>query len=218
MPVLSPGDWTPTPTYHETLRFIAAHIARDGLPDPAIDVLNEITGASDSHLDMLAGDYLAHTATPPWQGELLFVAAALQIEFARMAALLEAANLKPLDAAGLCPVCGSSPVAGVVVADSAYGRRYLTCGLCSTSWHHVRVSCIVCGGEGKVAYHGIEGGSEYVKAETCDDCKNYSKIFYQNKEMAVEALCDDLATFSLDLLVSNAGWTRHAPNPFVLVL
>jgi len=216
MPVLSPESWTPTASYREALRFIAANIARDGLPDPAVDVLTNLGNAGKEHLDHLAEIYLTHAVTPPWQGDMLFVAAALQVEFARLAARIDAAALKPLDAAGLCPVCGSPPVAGVVVADDAYGRRYLTCGLCSTSWHHVRVSCIVCGEEGKVAYHGIEGDSGLAKAETCDTCKNYSKLFYQAKEMAVEALCDDLATLSLDLLVSNAGWKRHAPNPLVL--
>jgi FdhE protein len=36
--------------------------------------------------------------------------------------------------------------------------------------------------------------------------------------MAVEALADDLATLSLDLMVQEAGWKRHAPNPFMLAI
>ena len=215
MPPLAPDSWTPTATYRAALRFIAAEISPDGLPTPTIEVLDAIAHATDEHLDSLALAFLSDGVPPQWQGEVLFAVAALQVEFARVAALIDKQDLRPLDAAGLCPACGSHPVAGVVVADNSYGRRYLTCGLCSTSWHHVRVACVSCGGEKKIAYHEIEGGNGTAKCETCDDCQGYSKLFYQMKDMGIEALCDDLATLSLDLLVRNAGWKRHAPNPFV---
>lgn len=218
MPPLSADDWKPSATYREVLRFITGAIPPGGLPQQTLDVLAALHDGADNHLDTLARLYLSQAVTPPWEGEMLFVAAALQVEFAAMAVQLNASSLHPLEAPGLCPVCGSSPVAGMVVADDAHGRRYLTCGLCSTAWNHVRVSCIVCGGEEGVAYQGIEGDAGIAKAETCDACKNYSKLFYQTKEMAVEPLCDDLATLALDLLCVNAGWKRHAPNPFVLVL
>jgi FdhE protein len=218
MPPLGSDGWTPTPSYRETLRFIAAHIPRDGLPELTVAALDGIAEAADGHLDSLARAFLANGMPPQWQGEALFAVAAMQVEFARVAALIDKRVLQPLDAAGLCPVCGSHPVAGVVVADEAYGRRYLTCGLCSTSWHYVRVACVSCGGEKNVAYHEIEGGNGATKCETCDDCQSYSKLFYQVKDMGIEALCDDLATLSLDLLVNNAGWKRHAPNPFVPTL
>lgn len=215
MPPLARDSWTPTATYCEALRSIAANIPTDGLPQATLDALNGIGAADDDHLDSLARAFLSGEVPPHWQGEALFAAAALQVEFARMAALIQRDAVSPLDAAGLCPVCGSHSVAGVVVADEAYGRRYLTCGLCSTSWHHVRVACVNCALEKKIAYHEIEGGDGTAKCETCDDCETYSKIFYQQNNMAVEALCDDLATLSLDLLVSEAGWKRHAPNPFL---
>lgn len=218
MPPLAPDSWAPTATYREALRFIAAHIARDGLPAPTVESVDGIGKAADDHLDTLARAFLSDGVLPQWQGEILFAVAALQVEFGRVASLIPPQSLTPLDAAGLCPVCGSHPVAGVVVADQAYGRRYLSCGLCSTSWHHVRVACVACGGEKNVAYHEIEGGNGTAKCETCDDCQGYSKLFYQMKDMGIEALCDDLATLSLDLLVRNAGWKRHAPNPFVPTL
>jgi FdhE protein len=218
MPLLSPEDWAPTASYRAALRFIAGAIPPDGLPRESVTVLGNLREAGDAHLDTLARSYLTRSAAPQWQGEMLFTAAALQVEFARMASQLDASAVRRLDTHGLCPVCGSPPVAGVIVGDEAYGRRFLTCGLCSTAWHHTRVSCIVCGGEREVAIHSIESYSKYAKAETCGECKNYSKTFYQTEEAAVEAMCDDLATFALDLLVSEAGWKRHAPNPFVLAL
>jgi FdhE protein len=218
MPLLSRDGWRPSQTYRDTLRFIAGKIGRDGLPEAAAEVLGLLGKATDEHLDSLARAYLTEGVPPHWQGEATFAIAALQVEFARYAALLDKDAIKPLDAKGLCPVCGSPPVAGVIVADDAHGRRYLTCGLCSTSWHHLRVACISCGAEKGVAYQEIEGGDGSAKAETCDECKTYSKLFYQTKNMAVEALCDDLATVALDILVQEAGWKRHAPNPFLPVI
>jgi FdhE protein len=218
MPLIAPESWAPTATYREALRFIVGHIDRQRLPEATIEVLDVLGEATEAHLDSLAHAFLAEGVPPRWQGEALFAVAALQVEFARAAALLDKDAVKPLDAKGLCPVCGSPPVAGVVVADEAHGRRYLSCSLCSTGWHHVRVSCISCGAEKGVAYQEIEGGDGSAKCETCDHCQTYSKIFYQAKNMSIEALCDDLATLPLDLLVSEAGWNRHAPNPFVPVI
>jgi FdhE protein len=218
MPVLPADSWTPTDSYRQALRHIVSHIGRDGLPAPAVQVLDNLAGATDAHLNDLATAFLGHGIPPQWQGEMMFIAAGLQVEFARLAATLDRDGLKALDAPGLCPVCGSPPVGGVVAADEAYGRRFLTCSLCSTSWHHVRATCAVCGGEKQVAYQEIEGGNGLAKCETCGDCKSYTKVFYQSKDMAVEAMCDDLATLALDLLVNEAGWKRNAPNPFMLVL
>lgn len=218
MPLISPAIWEPTQTYRAALRSIAANIDRSDLPQETLDIFTRIDEAKDDYLDSLARAYLTDGIPPDWHGPVLVAVAALQVEFARIAAKVSKDHLRPLEAGGHCPVCGSHPVAGVVVADQSHGRRFLTCGLCSTSWHHIRVKCISCGADKGIAYQEIEGGDGASKCETCDECKSYSKIFYQTKNMAVEALADDLATLSLDLMVQEAGWKRHATNPFVLAI
>ena len=35
--------------------------------------------------------------------------------------------------------------------------------------------------------------------------------------MNVDPFADDLATLGLDLIVAEAGWARHGPNPLLLV-
>ena len=97
------------------------------------------------------------------------------------------------------------------------GACYLHCSLCATAWNHVRAVCITCGQSGCVALKGIEGDSGAVKAETCNDCHIYTKMPYQVHDMAVDPFVDDLATLGLDILVAEAGWSRHAPNPLLLV-
>ena len=50
------------------------------------------------------------------------------------------------------------------------------------------------------------------RAETCDECKSYLKIFYQDKDARVEPNADDLATLALDVLVDEQGYGRSGPN------
>jgi FdhE protein len=55
-----------------------------------------------------------------------------------------------------------------------------------------------------------------VKAETCDECRTYTKILYKDKDPESESFADDLATLGLDVLVGEAGWARATPNPFLV--
>ncbi len=73
----------------------------------------------------------------------------------------------------------------------------------------------MCGDEKKLAYEEIEGAGGGVKAATCNACGSYSKLFYAIKEPHAEPFADDLASFGLDILVSESGYKRHAPNPFL---
>jgi FdhE protein len=107
-------------------------------------------------------------------------------------------------------------VASIVRADKAYqGYRYLHCSLCATEWHLVRVKCSHCESTEGVHYHSIEGGSAAVRAEACDSCKTYRKICYQEHDMEVEPMADDLASLTLDLLMTEAGFHRGSGNPLL---
>ena len=151
-------------------------------------------------------------------GDGLYIAAALQVYFTHVAASLPAEILRLLPQRGLCPCCGSTPVASLVTASGKTpGTRYLHCSLCATAWNHVRAVCINCGGSRGMALKGIEGDNGAVRAETCDECQTYAKTLYQAKDTKVDPVADDLATLALDLLVAEAGWARHAPNPLLLM-
>ena len=39
----------------------------------------------------------------------------------------------------------------------------------------------------------------------------------KRKDPGVDAYADDLATLGLDMMVGEAGWSRHAPHPLLLV-
>src|SRR5262249_50210270 len=96
----------------------------------------------------------------------LYIVASLQVYFTCLASALPVHALRLLPQRGLCPVCGSAPVTGVVTATGrATGVRYMHCRLCATAWNHVRAVCINCGESGRLALHEIEGGTGVVKAE-----------------------------------------------------
>jgi hypothetical protein len=68
-----------------------------------------------------------------------------------------------------------------------------------------------------VSLKEIEGAPGAVKAETCDECGSYAKMLYQAQDADVHPFADDLAKLGPDLLVAEAGWARHAPNPLLLL-
>jgi len=165
-------------------------------------------------LEQLADDILADRdadgAAAP------FVMGALQVYWTRLAIDLGENRLPVVYPFGVCPACGSLPVASMVrVGGQQDGCRYLCCALCATEWHLVRVTCSSCESTKDIAYHYIEGGPEAVKAESCGHCRIYRKIFYQEKDLHVEPVADDLASLALDLLMDEAGFVRASGNPLL---
>jgi FdhE protein len=169
-----------------------------------------------------------------------FVAAALQVTWALMATQLDERWAQPLMTGTLCPVCGSHPVASVIrIGGQSQGYRYLHCATCASEWHMVRVKCSCCEANGKIAYQGLAAAnseessaliaaadegkmmnkandpSKVARAETCDDCFSYRKIFNQEHDLQVEPLADDLASLMLDVLVAEAGYARASGNPLL---
>jgi FdhE protein len=149
-----------------------------------------------------------------------FIMAALQVCQTRTVCDLSPEDVTARAAAmhipGSCPMCGALPVASIVRADKAYqGYRYLHCSVCASEWHLVRVKCSHCDSTEGITYHTIEGGAAAVRAEACDSCKTYRKICYQEQDMQVEPVADDLGSLALDLLMSEAGFHRGSGNPLL---
>jgi FdhE protein len=187
-------------------------------PPQARAIIAQLRARDAGAIENLADAFLHGSVEAADAGAVLYVAAALQVYFTRMAAALPVAALRLLPQRGLCPCCGSTPVAGLVTgAGQNPGARYLYCSLCSTAWNHVRAVCITCGESRAISLEGIEGDAGIVKAETCGDCRTYAKMIYQAQDMKADPVADDLASLGLDVLVAEAGWSRHAPNPLLLI-
>lgn len=185
---------------------------------PLAAALERLAGLDDPAREALADRVLAGSAGDEDAEQVPLVGAALQVYFTRRAAMLAPADVGNCDVATVCPVCGTRPVASVVRIGGAQANlRYLVCALCSTEWNMVRVKCSACEEDKSVGYLSIEEpnrapGEAAVRAETCDECKSYLKILYQEKDPLLEPMADDLATLALDLLVDERGYARSGPN------
>jgi FdhE protein len=218
MPPLPAQSWARDPAWHDALRAIAAALA-PSVPEAARGDLARLATLPAERLEALA-ERVLHTELYGDDAALLpYVGAALQVLWTGLAARLGPA-IAALDVPGVCPCCGFLPVASVVKtvgpADSAVANlRYLHCALCNTEWNLVRVKCAACDSTEGIAYRELAGEAVKqpgaVRAETCDSCKSYLKIVYQEKG-GVDPVADDLATLALDILVDEAGYARAGPN------
>jgi hypothetical protein len=167
----------------------------------AVARLRSETAARRQHLsnaleDAVAGDAIA---------EHIFIAAALQLHAARLAALLPPKIMRPVGT-GICPACGGAPVASVLVdRPAAHNARYCVCATCATQWNTVRVSCVLCGSTDGIAYFHIEDRDDGISAETCESCRGYVKLLSQVEYPNLDPVVDDVA--SLFLIEGVAGVT-----------
>jgi len=218
MPPVAADGHHRDPAWRDGLALMLDVLERGRLPGRVTTSIDELRSRDDDAIEALLDGFLGGSVSSGDVSAALFIAAALQVYFTRIAAGLEASTLRLLPERGLCPCCGSTPVTGLVTASGEVpGTRYLYCSLCSTAWNHVRAVCITCGDSRTLSLKGIEGDAGVVKAETCDACHTYAKMLYQAKDMQVDPYADDLATLGLDVMVAEAGWARHAPNPLLLV-
>jgi FdhE protein len=185
-------------------------------PAAAAEALARVTDADVAMREEMIRNVLADSIPAERLAEHVYVAAAMQLHFARLAARLDDKRLVPVGD-GACPACGAPPVSSMVVGwPRAHGTRFCACSLCGTLWHYVRVKCTICASTGGISYQEIDGGPGTVKAETCDSCRAYVKILHQHKDRALEPVADDVASLALDLLVREAGYRRGGVNPFLL--
>lgn len=195
-------------------------IKADGVPAAAVEACTALRKRLESapqEIEEIADALLAsgYDSVEVDPAAAPFVMAALQVYWTAMAAAFDKDKV-PSGPFGVCPMCGTPPVASVVrIGGSSDGYRYLCCPLCSVEAHLVRVTCSHCSLTKGIAYHHIEGGSEAIKAETCEGCRSYRKIFYQDKDMYVEPVADDLASLALDVLMAEEGYTRSSGNPLL---
>jgi FdhE protein len=218
LPPLAADGHRRDPAWRAAFAILHDKLDTPEVPAPARRAITALHTADAPVREQLADAFLHGRVSASDAASALYVAAALQVYFARMAARLPLSSLQLLQQRGLCPACGSTPSAGFIAASGATpGTRYLHCSLCATAWNHVRAACITCGESKSIMLEGIEGDNGVVKAETCKECRTYAKMIYQKQDMKADPFADDLASLGLDMLVGEAGWSRHAPHPLLLM-
>ncbi|MDE2367553.1 MAG: formate dehydrogenase accessory protein FdhE [Burkholderiales bacterium] len=202
---------------------------------PALGVVQALRAQGDAALEQQADRLLSRTMRGLDLGAAPLIAAALQVYWTALVLQTEATRLggRPApfgrtDDETRCPCCGSHPTASISrIGADVSGYRYLHCSLCAAQWHMVRVKCAACRGTKGIGYQSLEAlpghalpatgaARDAVQAETCDVCSHYLKIVHMAKDAHVDPVADDLASVTLDLLVSDAGFQRQGVNLLLL--
>jgi FdhE protein len=152
-------------------------------------------------------------AVPAAIAPILWAALSLQCASAARAAPVPASG--PAEHAS-CPVCGTAPVASLILIGDRQGMRYLHCALCESAWHMVRAKCTNCGEASDLDYLSFDTAEATVRAESCGVCHGYLKVISLERDPQAEAVADDLATLALDDAVTAEGYQRTGFNPFAL--
>jgi FdhE protein len=213
MPVLGAQAWHRDAAWRDGLKAILHEMKSAPLPAPASAAVDRLMKISEAELEDIANKLLAGDLSTVGAQDMPFVAAALQVYWTHMTRALGEQAIGKLEQGGLCPVCSSHPVAGIVrIGGVQQGLRYLSCSLCATEWHMVRIKCSSCESTRGISYYALDGSNGAIKAESCDECNSYLKLFYMEKDTQVEAVADDLASLALDVLMDETGKARSGPN------
>lgn len=217
MPPLSRHVIEADPTFQDCLDGLLAALDLSSAPEEARAAQAALRGASKEDRLDLAVQVFEGAIPVERIAECLFVSAALQVCLARRAARLDVKALKPV-ADGVCPCCGGAPTASLIVAwTPADKARYLSCSLCGTLWNHVRIRCTACGdGEG-ISYYSLDEVSKDVQVETCTTCHSYLKHLHQDRAPTLDPVADDIASYGLDLKISEDGFRRAGLNLLFVV-
>lgn len=224
--------WTRDPVWQKELRRLLG-LFRARLPEgPARDTLDRVVAADAAWIDEQADRLSRRIMFGLDLAAAPLIAAGLQAYWTHLVLQVAESAGENIygrtDPGNECPCCGSAPTASItrIGADEA-GFRYLHCSLCGTEWHYVRIKCTHCESTKGIHFEslspqpGVElpatGAREgAVKAECCDTCGHYLKQVAMEKDPEVEPVADDLASVTLDLLVSEAGHQRSGHNLMLL--
>lgn len=216
MPPLDRARFEVDAVFAATLHRLLPLLAGLAMPEAAAAALARLRAGADLKMSEMVRSVLSEAIPMETLAEHVYVAAALQVHFTRLASQLAAKSLVPVGD-GACPACGGPPASSMVVGwQNAHGTRYCACGLCSTQWNYVRIKCTLCGSTEGISYQEVDGGTGTVKAETCKKCRGYVKVLQQYLDPAVDPIADDVASLGLDILVRDAGFKRGGVNPFLL--
>jgi FdhE protein len=216
LPPLGVAMWPRHPAWRKILAGLLTGVsshanARTG------ELIGRVLAMEDAQLEEQAARLLAGEFGRADLGCAPLVASGLQVYWTHLARSLPAGAIGKAGPGNLCPVCGSHPVASTVrIGGAEQGLRYLTCSLCSSEWHLVRVRCVACESARDLTYFSIDNEQAAIKAEGCGECKSYLKIVYMDKDPEVEPVADDLATLALDLMLAEEGYGRSGVNLFLI--
>ncbi|XHS78984.1 formate dehydrogenase accessory protein FdhE [Burkholderiaceae bacterium UC74_6] len=233
-PLFDPASWPRDGDWLGELRVMMQTLAERTPQGPARETILRLARADAEEVQQQADRLLNGVMLGLDLGTAPLIAAALQLHWTRLVTQTQAeyggdrvAPFGRIDDPLSCPCCGSRPTASVTrMGAEGSGWRYLACSLCSTEWHYVRIKCTHCEGTKGISFQSLRGheadvadddtGQPAVEVECCDPCSHYLKIVHMERDQYVEPIADDLASLTLDMLISEAGFQRQGVNLMLL--
>lgn len=192
------------------------------VPTIAQVTLDSLASLTYSDAESLACRILKGTFTHEENAYQIWLHAALQIMWTAWAIQLQEDDVPIIEQRSHCPCCGSEAVSSMVLINSELnGLRYLHCPTCNSRWNALRAKCTFCSSQSSMALQEIEQSQssalQGARAESCDVCHSYRKLFMQQHQQYAEPLADDLASLPLDILMGENGYHRGGHNPFLII-
>ncbi|WP_407829497.1 formate dehydrogenase accessory protein FdhE [Shewanella algae] len=189
----------------------------DTVPANVAQVIRQLMRQTPEQLQQWAGSLLDGRFSQVPAEYRLFLWAALSVYWSHWAAAVASRmDTTEIKQQSMCPVCGSHPVASVVVDKPREGLRYLHCSLCETQWHFIRAHCSSCNQAKEMSLWSFDKYQTPVRIESCDDCHGYSKMLFMNLDPKMDAVADDIASMALDAKLNEKGFHATTVNPFLL--
>jgi formate dehydrogenase maturation protein FdhE len=112
-----------------------------------------------------------------------------------------------------CPLCGGTPIVGVLRREGDGAKKSLICMLCAHEWAFRRIYCPSCGEEREpqMAYYSAPEIA-HVRVDVCDSCHTYLKSIDLTKTGLAVPVVDELATIPLDLWAREHGYEKLQLN------
>ncbi|KLT73552.1 hypothetical protein PL75_03040 [Neisseria arctica] len=212
--------------FYGVLADLVAEIGRIGVTKTVQAELDKLAALSREQAEELARRVLTKNETDTDRSALVWVRAALQVIWTAWAAQLTEDHVPPVEERVNCPCCGTEAVGSVVlIKTDLAGFRYMHCPHCNSRWNALRAKCTTCGDSSGMRIQEIDpeetpGLSPVLtgaRAESCEACHSYRKLYRQDKQQYADPVADDLASLALDILVGESGYQRGGENPFLIL-
>ncbi len=108
-----------------------------------------------------------------------------------------------------CFICGAEATYAELQGNDQ--SKHLRCGRCGADWSMPRMQCAHCGNEDHhtLSYLFAEQERDKSRVQVCDACHGYMKVLTSFTPAPPELIIvEDLATFHLDLIAENEGYSR----------
>lgn len=210
------GQFVPESFYQTLQQFL--NYLEQKIPSNTFEQLKNL---SQQEVEVLTKGVLQNQVSVEQEPLSPWIHGVAQIIWTAWAMQLQEDDVPETEDRGFCPCCGTEAVASMILIRSdLHNLRYMHCPNCNSRWNALRAKCTFCGDQSSMSLLGIENAKipalKGARAECCDTCHSYRKMFLLQHQQYADPVADDLASLAVDILTGEDGYQRGGCNPFFL--